>query len=124
HFDPPYEESELQDFINNIELIMDDKITQIYLNGLYDDNSQPIINQFIAKNNLKISKYLKSFNLYPFKCLDLKYLKALKKEIKQDTQLQFKENILKKLDFKSDLLLIEKSFSENNKLAEINHKEI
>ncbi|MFX0005476.1 MAG: bis-aminopropyl spermidine synthase family protein, partial [Candidatus Hermodarchaeota archaeon] len=85
HLDPPYEENELQDFLNIIELIIDDKISQIYLNGLYDDNSQPIINSFVAKNNLNISRLIKSFNSYPFNYLDSKNLKLLKKEININT---------------------------------------
>ncbi|MFX1450815.1 MAG: bis-aminopropyl spermidine synthase family protein [Promethearchaeota archaeon] len=113
HLDPPYEETELRDFLKIIEGILDDKIIQIFLNGLYDDNSQSIINQFITKNNLNISKYYKSFNSYPFKSLDSKFLKYLKKEIKQDSKLKFKKKLLKKFEVSSDLLLIERGWTGN-----------
>ncbi|MFX0106049.1 MAG: bis-aminopropyl spermidine synthase family protein, partial [Candidatus Hodarchaeota archaeon] len=113
HLDPPYEESELQEFLNIIEGILDNKIIQIFLNGLYDDNSQTIINQFITKNNLNISNYYKSFNSYPFKSLDSDFLKYLKKEIKLNNNLKFEEKNLKKLEFTSDLLLIEKGWFED-----------
>ncbi|MFX0038794.1 MAG: bis-aminopropyl spermidine synthase family protein [Promethearchaeota archaeon] len=122
HLDPPYEETELKDFLNIIGEILDDKIIQIFLNGLYDDNSQAIINQFVSKNNLNISKYYKSFNSYPFKSLDSKILKYFKKEIKIDNKMKFREKNLKRLEVTSDLLLIEKgwigdtqSFSTNLK---------
>ncbi|MFX0004988.1 MAG: class I SAM-dependent methyltransferase [Candidatus Hermodarchaeota archaeon] len=110
HLDPPYEEMELKEFLNIIQGILDDKIIQIFLNGLYDDNSQAIINKFVSKNNLNISKYYKSFNSYPFRSLDSKFLKYLKKEIKIDNKMKFKEKNLKRLEVTSDLLLIEKGW--------------
>ncbi|MFX0083584.1 MAG: bis-aminopropyl spermidine synthase family protein [Candidatus Hodarchaeota archaeon] len=108
HIDPPYEEEELFTFLSIIGEILDDSIIQIYLNGLYDDNSQAIINEFITENELNISKWYKSFNSYPLKSLDQQFLKMLKKEIEFDTNFKFNERNLRKLEFTSDLLLIEK----------------
>ncbi|MFX1280808.1 MAG: class I SAM-dependent methyltransferase [Promethearchaeota archaeon] len=108
HIDPPYEVEELFTFLSIIEEILDDSINQIYLNGLYDDNSQIIINEFISKNELNISKSYKSFNSYPLKSLDQQFLKMLKKEIEFDTNFKFDERKLRKLEFRSDLLLIQK----------------
>ncbi|MFX1476498.1 MAG: bis-aminopropyl spermidine synthase family protein [Promethearchaeota archaeon] len=110
HLDPPYEAKELQSFFSNINLILDDKINQIFLNGLFDNKSMSILNQFVAVNDLIITKYYKGFNSYPFKTLDSKYLKYLKKKIRFENLIKFSEKNLRKITFSSDLYLIEKGW--------------
>ena len=108
HFDPPYEAKELQKFFESIDLIMDGQINQVYLNGLFDNKSMAIINQFMVKNKLIISRYYNSFNSYPLKSSDLKYLKSLRKQIKLEYNFKFKEKSLKSIEFSSDFFVIEK----------------
>jgi len=108
HFDPPYEAKELQKFFEGIDLIVDGQINQIYLNGLFDNKSMTVINQFISKNKLIISRYYNSFNSYPLKSSDVNYLKNLRKQIKLEYNFKFKANSLKRIDFSSDLFVIEK----------------
>ncbi len=114
HLDPPYDEKELLKFTANISLILDEKIVQIFLNGLYDINSMSVVNNFISKNNLIISSYFKSFSLYSFKSTDSKYLKYMKKQLKRETDLKFKEKDIKKIEFSSDLYILEKSLTEQD----------
>jgi len=114
HLDPPYDEKELLKFTANISLILDENIVQIFLNGLYDINSMSIVNNFITKNSLIISDYFKSFNSYSFKSTDLKYLKYMKKQLKRETDLKFKEKDLEKIEFSSDQYILEKSLTEQD----------
>ncbi|MHA2132133.1 MAG: bis-aminopropyl spermidine synthase family protein, partial [Promethearchaeota archaeon] len=115
HVDPPYEVNELQMFFKNISLILDERVGKLFLNGLYNDKTQPIINKFIMANNLIVSKYYKSFNTYPLKSLDSKFLENVKRQAKLDFNLKFKEKQLKKMSFSSDFFLIEKSWKGDNK---------
>jgi len=114
HLDPPYDEKELLKFTANISLILDEKIVQIFLNGLYDVNSMSVVNKFITKNKLIISNYYRSFSSYSFRSTDSKYLKYMKKQLKRETDLKFKEKDLKKIEFSSDLYILEKSLTEQN----------
>jgi predicted methyltransferase len=112
HLDPPYEVKELQVFLNNIILLLDDKISQIFLNGLFDHRSMIILNQFISENKFTISKFYKLINNYPFKPLDSIFLKHLKKQIKLENRMKFNKKDLKRFEFSSDLYQIEKSWLE------------
>jgi len=115
HLDPPYEAKEIEMFFKNILLILDNKVVQIFLNGLYDLNSMHKINQFIIQNHFNISKYYKYFNSYPLKPLDLKYLKYLIKQIKSEFNFRFNEKSLREMEISSDLILIEKGWIDNSK---------
>ena len=114
HLDPPYDAKELQKFTANISLIQDQFLVQIFLNGLFDINCLSIINNFITKNNLLISEYSKSYNSYSFKTTNPKYMKFMKKQLKLETDLKFKEKDLKKIEFSSDLYILEKSMTEQD----------
>lgn len=112
HLDPPYEAKELKAFLNNINLILDEKISQIFLNGLFDNKSLQYLNQFISENKFTISNYYKSFNSYPIKSLDSKFLKYLKKQIKLENNMKFNSKELKRFEFSSDLYQLERSWLE------------
>ncbi|MFX1325505.1 MAG: bis-aminopropyl spermidine synthase family protein, partial [Promethearchaeota archaeon] len=112
HFDPPYEAKELHKFLNNIILLLDEKSSQIFLNGLFDNRSIKILNQFISDNKFTIENLYRSFNNYPLKPLDSKFLKHLKKQIKLETNLKFEKKDLKRFKITSDLYQIEKSWIE------------
>ncbi|MHA2287397.1 MAG: bis-aminopropyl spermidine synthase family protein, partial [Promethearchaeota archaeon] len=60
HLDPPYEPKELSKFLNNLPIVFNEKMIQIYLNGTFDNESMNIINAFLVKNKLKIVNYYKS----------------------------------------------------------------
>ena len=66
----------------------------------------------MSKSKLVISRYYKSFNSYPLKSSDLKYLKNLRKQIKLEYNFKFKAKSLKGIDFSSDLFLFEKGQAE------------
>lgn len=114
HLDPPYEAKELQKFSNSIDLVQDKHLVQIFLNGLFDINCISIINNFITKNKLIISEFSKSFNSYSFKSTDSKYIKNVRKHLKRETDLKFKINELKKIEFSSDLYILERSMTEQD----------
>ncbi|MFX1448131.1 MAG: bis-aminopropyl spermidine synthase family protein [Promethearchaeota archaeon] len=114
HLDPPYEAKELQKFAINLSSMQDKFLVQIFLNGLYDPNCMAIINEFILKNKLILSDYYKSFNSYSFQSADSKYLKYTKKQLKFETDLKLKEKDIEKIEFFSDLYIIEKSLTEKD----------
>ena len=114
HLDPPYDEKELLKFTANISLILDENIVQIFLNGLYDIKCMSVVSNFITNNKLIISDYYRSFSSYSFKSMDSKYLKYMKKQLKLETALKFKEKDLKKIEFSSDLYILERSLTEED----------
>ncbi|MHA1883834.1 MAG: bis-aminopropyl spermidine synthase family protein [Promethearchaeota archaeon] len=114
HLDPPYEATELKIFFKNIEVILDEKLNHIFLNGLYNTKCMSILNQFIERNNLVLTEYHKSFNSYPLKPVDQKYLKRLRKYIKFENNLKFKGKKLKDIELFSDLYVIERGWIEKS----------
>jgi len=114
HLDPPYEVEELRRFTVNLSLMQDKLLFQIFLNGLYDSNCMSIISDFITKNKLVISDYFKSFNSYSFRSADIEYLKYMKKQLKLESNLKFKEKDIERIEFSSDLYIIEKSLNEQD----------
>jgi predicted methyltransferase len=114
HLDPPYEAKELDIFFRNIDLILDEKLSQVFLNGLYNNKCTSLLNQFIGRSNLILTGYYKSFNSYPLKSVDQKYLKNLRKQIKLENTLELKGKLLKDIELLSDLFVIEKGWVEKS----------
>ncbi|MFX0076671.1 MAG: hypothetical protein ACFE96_14605, partial [Candidatus Hermodarchaeota archaeon] len=109
----PYEPKELKKFLNNLPLKFDEKMVQIYLNGMHSNESMNILNSFLVKNQLKIVHNYESFNYYPCKSTDLKYIESLRKQIMLDFDFKLDKKLLRKLKITSDLLIIENTNNNN-----------
>ncbi|MHA2398675.1 MAG: bis-aminopropyl spermidine synthase family protein [Promethearchaeota archaeon] len=114
NLDPPYEANELEIFLKKLDLVIDPKCCQIFLNGLYNNSCMSLINRFIEKNQLILAGYYKSFNSYPLYSVDQRYLEALRKHIKFENKLKFKARQLKSIELLSDLFILEKSWIEKS----------